>query len=219
MPSLLPETIGDPRAAPTAGGLVNTYSGGIDVAQRICSVDGCGRPHRSKSYCHRHYQRWLKYGDALPEALTPAGRFWAKVERRGDDECWEWQGGRIDNGYGVARTADGRKTTAQRVAWEMANGPIPDGLHVCHRCDNRPCVNPAHLFLGTRLENQADMVAKGRSPRGERQGQSVLTERLVIEIRARAQSGESQRSIAADLGVSQSCIWTVVTRKRWGHVP
>ncbi len=90
-------------------------------------------------------------------------RFWAKVEKFvGPNACWVWTGARYSNGYGLGRGLDGRNHTAQRLSWELHNGPIPDGMLVCHRCDNRPCVRPDHLFLGDYLINSHDMMAKGR---------------------------------------------------------
>lgn len=92
--------------------------------------------------------------------------FWGKIERGGADECWAWRANRNQSGYGLFDIRiDGRRTSvgAHRKAWELTNGPIPDGLLVMHRCDNPPCCNPAHLMLGTFKDNSADMVAKGRN--------------------------------------------------------
>ena len=90
--------------------------------------------------------------------------FWEKVDKHAEGGCWVWTGTRQVFGYGISL----RYRLAHRVSWEIANGPIPDGLWVLHRCDNPPCVNPAHLFLGTQTENMRDMTAKGRHPHSRR---------------------------------------------------
>lgn len=104
-------------------------------------------------------------------------RFWSKVDRRGPEECWEWKCGRGDFGYG-AFSIKHRNRGAHRVAWVLSNGPIPRGMWVCHSCDNPPCCNPAHLFLGTHQDNEDDKTAKGRRPTGDAHYSRTNPERL-----------------------------------------
>jgi len=88
-------------------------------------------------------------------------KFWASLDIRGNEDCWEWQRGRDDGGYGCV-CYSGKRYGAHRLAWELTNGPIPEGLLVCHSCDNPPCCNPKHLFLGTHGDNMQDALTKGR---------------------------------------------------------
>lgn len=106
-----------------------------------------------------------------------------------------------------------------RLSWFIHNGPIPKHLFVCHKCDNRACVNPKHLFLGTADDNVQDAVRKGRMARGETSGTHKLTEKQVLEIRKRVKNGEKQLPLAAEYGVQGPAIFKIVHRERWRHLP
>lgn len=143
-------------------------------------------------------------------------RFWAKVDKSDPSGCWLWLGARAGTGcYGVIW--DGRQKRAHRIIWEILNGPIPVGLDLCHHCDNPHCVNPDHLFLGTRSDNNNDSVRKGRwnRPLGENHPKAKLTSIQVLEIR---EASCSQRKIAHYYGVSRAVIRQVLSGKAWSHV-
>lgn len=128
--------------------------------------------------------------------------------------CWVWTGGFHTTGYGALR--DGRRGgTAHRISWEIHYGSIPDGLEVCHRCDNRACVNPEHLFLGTHQDNMTDMVNKGRAPVGQRAFGVKLTPEQVLAIR---NDPRSQSRIGREYGVTQTTVGLIKRRKRWKHI-
>lgn len=149
-------------------------------------------------------------------------RFWRRVDVGFSDDCWPWKGERVWNGYGAVRVQGkrGPRVVAHRVAYMLTNGSIPDGMKVCHRCDNRACVNPSHLFLGTQAENLADMRAKGRDfppPRmvGQRNPGAKLTADQVASIRVAIAGGAVQRHLAAEYGVSPSAINLIARGKKW----
>ena len=150
-------------------------------------------------------------------------RFWNKVkfpDYIGTDECWEWQAYRTKNGYGGVWLR-GEMTRAHRFSYEISVGTIPLGLCVLHRCDNRLCVNPAHLFLGTKTDNARDMCQKGRQAhvRGEAHGLAKLTEADVIEIRRLYATGDHpQREIGALFGVCQVNVGDIVNGDTWAHI-
>ncbi len=149
-----------------------------------------------------------------------AERFWGKVDcsDTAAEACWSRRGVPGTDGYGQV-VLDRKPMKAHRLAWELEHGPIPERMFVCHRCDNRFCVRPAHLFLGTCADNQADMAAKGRSLRGERHNMTILSDDDVLDIRAVRAFGGSQKAIAKAYGVARSTIGLICQRKTWRHLP
>lgn len=145
-------------------------------------------------------------------------RFWSKVAITADDDsCWNWIPPKKKDGYANIGI-QGKSLYAHRVSWELSYGKIPDGLFVLHKCDNRGCVNPKHLFLGTTQDNMDDMVKKGRSPKniGELNGFHKLTASQVSEIRSRyAAGGISMKNLGKEIGISAMQVHNIVSRKHW----
>lgn len=141
-------------------------------------------------------------------------RFWSKVDVGEPDECWEWLASKTTDGRGRFGI-NYRLWLSHRVAWVLTYGPIPEGLLVCHHCDNPGCCNPYHLFLGTPADNLADAARKGRMSRGEDRNTAKLTEEEVREIRDLISEGNSQRNIAARYGVSHRCVGDIQSGKSW----
>lgn len=134
-----------------------------------------------------------------------------------DTECWEWQGHLHANGYG--RLTNKRKTQyAHRFMYESFYGEIPEGMDVCHKCDNRKCVNPNHLFLGSRKDNMRDAMIKGRLQRGEERYNSVLNEEIVRKARKLRDEGLLVKEIANRFGVEVHTMGNAIRRKTWRHV-
>ncbi len=150
--------------------------------------------------------------------LTLEERFWSKVDKTTADGCWLWTRS-CRHGYGTFSLSDGMLAPAHRVAWVLTHGPIPDGLWVLHACDVRACVNPAHLWLGTREDNMQDMVKKGRSALGEKNGRSVLSKAQVIVLRRLYATGEAGGAeLARRFGVSPSNVDYILQGVTWPHL-
>lgn len=167
------------------------------------------------------------------ESRVPAGiykrsytniqeRLFARVVKDGFDGCWIWQGsaarmghGQIFNGGFHKDTSPRKKLQVHRVTYELCFGAIPEGMCVCHKCDVPRCVNPAHLFLGTKFENSKDMQSKGRMKVGSALPQAKLHEDQVREIRG---SSDTYEALALRFGVSSSHISNIKNRKNWAHV-
>lgn len=154
-----------------------------------------------------------------------AERFWEKVAKAGPTQCWLWTGASNSTRYGrMSRGAPSREIVlAHRVSYELHNGPIPNGLWVLHHCDNPPCVNPAHLFLGDQKANMQDAKAKGRAVdpphrQGEAHHSAKLTEEQVRSARRRIAAGETHASIATSYGVSTAAISLIAMGRNWKHL-
>lgn len=152
--------------------------------------------------------------DSRDDGLVPKGdhrkrisaewipRFWARVEKT--DGCWLWLGARDRDGYGQLKRLK-RQEKAHRLSWELAHGPIPEGVLALHHCDNPPCVKPEHLFLGSEADNAAD---RERKRRGDNQWHKIPRNHHPL-IRARLSAGATQTAIALEYGVVPSRIWAI----------
>ena len=166
---------------------------------------------------------WVAHQPLLPYLTSKTReRFWSYVKVGRPDECWEWQGAGKPRGYGNFRLKSYTNATASRVAYAIANGEEPGQLLVLHSCDNPPCCNPAHLWLGTDLDNSNDKIAKGRfrsgSQKGAENGNATLDEAKVIDIWRRIQEGQSNVRIAEAFNVTHSLISRIRHQLSWREV-
>lgn len=156
----------------------------------------------------------------MPPYRDPVQRFWEKVSKTSESGCWLWTGADDGYGYGVLGLSHPRRLAkAHRFSWELANGEVPSGLCVLHNCpggDNSRCVNPAHLFLGTKDDNNKDKVKKGGQSRREAHGMAILTEKDVLGIKEEYASGlYTQKEVAAKYGTCRQNVGLIVGGKRW----
>lgn len=188
---------------------------------RIC--ERCGEPFSVQpnqtergrgKFCSRTCQIAASHAARRARALND---FWSRMDKSGGpDSCWEWTGLRHDYGYGMFL---GRR--AHRFAWELTNGPIPDGLFILHSCDNPPCCNPAHLSSGTQEENLRQMAARGRGgqSKGERSGRAKLTWESVRAIRAAYDGSVTTSALARQYGVSHETMRVMLLGRTWIEEP
>jgi hypothetical protein len=157
-----------------------------------------------------------------------ANKFWSKIEK---SDCWNWKAAKNAKGYGLL-SVDGTTKKAHRVAYELTYGPIENGLCVLHKCDNPACCNPSHLFLGTRADNNADMLAKGRHvsgskktpvdecfyKKGEAHHAAKLTKEKVVQMRLDRKSGLSYEQLGKKYGVRGSAAYKICNYLLWRTV-
>jgi hypothetical protein len=187
--------------------------------QMKCKVNGCGGIHEAQGFCARHYRKAKYHGEISviqPKHSLLKERFDHKSKANSETDCIEWVGTKNKGGYGLTKI-NGKTTHVHRAAYELVCGAIPDGLHVLHKCDNRSCINPSHLFLGTNQDNMDDRNTKGRQAclKGELNGCAKLTEGQVRDIRS---DNRLHREIAADYGVVKSTVSAIKRAALWRHV-
>jgi hypothetical protein len=206
------------------------------VAPKAC--EKCGRvfaprrrdtAHHAQRYCSKNCAGSMgaparKSNPGAPghgPLAPPEVRFWRHVDKSG--ECWVWTGHKHRFGYGLFALSGRQRVTAHRFSFYLSNGPIPDELCVCHKCDNPSCVRPNHLELGSQAYNVKDMWSKRRAnpgwAGGEKNGMSKLTEEAVRDIRSRYATGKvSQYALAREYGVTRPLIGMIVRGQIWQHL-
>jgi len=187
-----------------------------------CTILTCSKNSVAKGLCTNHYYRLRKYGDAEHveqvqfHGLTVPERFLKYVKKT--EYCWLWVGSKNNKGYAQLNVS-GVPKLASRISWEIANGPIPKGKYILHKCDNPLCVNPDHVYPGDQTQNMADMWGRGRAKpglvQGQKHGMSKLTELDILAIRS---SDETVKEICEHFGVSHTTVSDIKNRKTWKHV-
>lgn len=196
---------------------------------KVCIVEGCSNPHKSRGLCDNHYAYWKRTGVIGQRRIKSLEeRLWARVDKSAGlgphGDCWEWRGYVHPTGYGQISVDNkrGNTTNTNRAAYMVAKGDIPNGLWVLHTCDNRLCCNPDHLWLGTPKENTQDMIAKGRRrkadtvSRGEDVSLAKLTEDMVRAMRA--EPPMTFKALGEKYGVTAATANKVILRRTWTHI-
>ena len=183
-----------------------------------CSIEGCDTRVYAKRMCERHYARVRRHGspyvDKRAERRDSAEWLWSHYIPVPESGCWIWEGNATPQGYGFMKVGPDRVLT-HRLAYSLAAGPVTGSDCVLHRCDNPSCINPSHLFLGTRADNNADRTRKGRHVYGSASPNAKLTDEVVRRARI---SDEPLPVLAARHGVSHETMRLAVLGQTWRHI-
>lgn len=203
--------------------MANTSLPNSSSTFKNCSIDGCTGKYSSRGMCDKHYKRWYRYGDVTTIKTRhpvgdPVSRFWARVAKRGDDQCWEWQGYIGSNRYGNFYL-NGKTEKHHRVAFFFTHNVWPEPCCL-HLCDNTKCCNPAHLKAGTHAQNMREAAERGRLPPvvGEANPRAKITTEQVLEIRKQLDLGNRVCDISRALQIHRGTIDQIKGGRQWTSV-
>lgn len=178
-----------------------------------CTIDNCAKPTVARGMCHKHYKRWQTNGhpglNTGKGCTDPVERF-KFLTKRMPNGCLEWQGPIAPNGYGQTKW-NRAYFSAHKFSWTLHRGNVQDGMLVLHKCDNKRCVDPEHLYIGTGQQNSADAIARGQIKTGTQHALSKLTDAQIAEAR---NSAESIKGMAAKFGVHWATLYKALSRRR-----
>jgi DNA-binding CsgD family transcriptional regulator len=197
------------------------------MSNATCVLEDCNNGGKlRRGLCGKHYQ-WFKARDELGNFQSKLIHLGATLDERlrhhgwtvTPSGCWEWKASRNDSNYGQLAVGGDRPMLANRAAFLAWVGDLAQGEVVCHTCDNPPCINPDHLFRGTRADNNVDMARKLRSANGERSGVHKLTDVQIEQILGMyAKGSHTQKAVARAFGISQGMVSMIINRRRRGHL-
>lgn len=188
---------------------------------KTCTVMLCKNVHHCKGLCRKHYERAKRHGSTeIKRRENNIGTlneiFEKYFNRQEESKCWEWSGLLYKQGYGRL-VYKNKSLRAHRVSYKIHKGEAGD-FEVCHSCDNRACVNPSHLWIGSRLENEEDKDRKNRRPLGEKSGRSTLTNEQVKEIKTELKKGVKQCILVRSFSTTKSIISRIATNRTWRSI-
>lgn len=187
----------------------------IENGERCTNVIMC------KEMCDKHYSRLKTHGSTDDPRPTLEQRFWSKVDKSaGPDACWPWIAYRNPAGYGSFQMGghNGRPHVASRIALKLSGFDLPDDRQANHHCDNPPCVNPKHLYVGNKIENYRDAAERKIASVGMSHPHSKLTDDDVREIRHLRSVGTTQQEVGDRFGITRGMVYKIENRKSWKHV-